>query len=58
MPENYSSFLPLSPPAMHILLALASEDRHGYGIMQEVAHGSGRGNTGLGPELCTITSKG
>lgn len=30
-------FLPLSRAALHILLALASEDRHGYGIMQEVA---------------------
>ena len=30
-------FLPLSPATLHILIALASEDRHGYGIMQEVA---------------------
>jgi len=30
-------FLPLSPAALHILITLASEDRHGYGIMQEVA---------------------
>jgi DNA-binding PadR family transcriptional regulator len=30
-------FPPLSPAILHILLALASEDRHGYGIMQEVA---------------------
>ena len=29
--------LPLSPASLHILLALASENRHGYGIMQEVA---------------------
>jgi DNA-binding PadR family transcriptional regulator len=28
---------PLTPAIMHILLALADEDRHGYGIMQEVA---------------------
>ena len=28
---------PLTPAVMHILLALADEDRHGYGIMQEVA---------------------
>jgi DNA-binding PadR family transcriptional regulator len=28
--------LPLSPAVLHILLALADGDRHGYGIMQEV----------------------
>ena len=33
---NPESFLPLSPPVFHILLALADEERHGYGIMQEV----------------------
>jgi DNA-binding PadR family transcriptional regulator len=31
------SLLPLPPAAFHILLALASEDRHGYAIIQEVA---------------------
>lgn len=31
------SFLPLPPAMFHILLALADTDRHGYGIMQEVA---------------------
>src|SRR5438477_12795775 len=30
--------LPLTPPVFHILLALADEERHGYGIMQDVAH--------------------
>jgi DNA-binding PadR family transcriptional regulator len=34
---NTGQFLPLSPATLHILIALASEDRHGYGIMQEVA---------------------
>jgi DNA-binding PadR family transcriptional regulator len=29
--------LPLQPAAFHILVALASGDRHGYAIMQEVA---------------------
>ena len=29
--------LPLTPPVFHILLALAEEERHGYGIMQDVA---------------------
>ena len=28
--------LPLSPPVFHILMALASQELHGYGIMQEV----------------------
>src|SRR5947209_16485611 len=29
--------LPLTPAVFHILLALADRERHGYGIMQEVA---------------------
>jgi len=29
--------LPLTAPVFHILLALADEERHGYGIMQDVA---------------------
>ena len=29
--------LPLTPPVFHIMLALAGEERHGYGIMQDVA---------------------
>ena len=28
--------LPLTPTVFHILLALANQERHGYGIMQEV----------------------
>ena len=28
--------MPLSPATLHILLALAGEDRHGYGIIQDV----------------------
>lgn len=28
---------PLTPAVFHILLALADEERHGYGIMQEIA---------------------
>ena len=35
-----SQFLPLSPATLHIMLALASEDLHGYGIMREVARQS------------------
>src|SRR5215210_3996218 len=30
-------FLPLSPQQFHILLSLASQDRHGYGIILDVA---------------------
>lgn len=48
MPEDLSPFLPLSPAALHILLSLASEDRHGYGIMQEVVRQS-EGQYKLGP---------
>jgi DNA-binding PadR family transcriptional regulator len=31
-----ASLLPLPPATFHILLALADEDRHGYGIIQDV----------------------
>jgi DNA-binding PadR family transcriptional regulator len=48
MTEDLSPFLPLSPATLHILLALAGEDRHGYGIMQEVARQS-EGQYKLGP---------
>ena len=34
--QNPLDFLPLSQPVFHILLALADEDRHGYGIIKEV----------------------
>jgi DNA-binding MarR family transcriptional regulator len=48
MTEDLNHFLPLSPATLHILLSLASEDRHGYGIMQEVARQS-EGQYKLGP---------
>lgn len=48
MKEDFSQFLPLSPAALHILVALAGEDRHGYGIMREVARQSD-GRYKLGP---------
>ncbi len=32
-----TAFLPLTPAAFHILLTLADGDKHGYGIMLEVA---------------------
>jgi DNA-binding PadR family transcriptional regulator len=46
--EDLDRFLPLSPAALHILLSLAGEERHGYGIMQEIARQSD-GRYKLGP---------
>ena len=40
--------LPLTPAVFHILLALSDGERHGYGIMQEVAAHS-EGALQLGP---------
>ncbi len=40
--------LPLTPAMLNILLALADEERHGYGIMREVEERTG-GQTRLGP---------
>ena len=48
MIENLDTLLPLSPAILHILLALAAEDLHGYGIMQEVARQS-EGKYKMGP---------
>jgi DNA-binding PadR family transcriptional regulator len=49
MKDDLERFLPLSPATLHILLALASEDRHGYGIMREIARQSdGRYKVGPG----------
>ena len=48
MKEDTSSFLPLSPATLHILLSLAGEELHGYAIMQEVQRQS-EGKYRLGP---------
>src|SRR5271169_2229463 len=48
MKDDLKEFLPLSPATFYILLALSNEDRHGYGIMQEVARQS-EGRYKLGP---------
>jgi DNA-binding PadR family transcriptional regulator len=48
MNDEVQGFLPLSPANLYILLSLAAEDRHGYGIMQEVARQSD-GQYKLGP---------
>lgn len=46
--ETPQEMLPLTPAVYHILLALADEDRHGYGIMQEVEERTA-GQMVLGP---------
>ena len=48
MKEEFDSALPLSPATLHILLSLAGEELHGYGIMQEIARQS-EGKYKLGP---------
>lgn len=35
--RDAASHLPLTPPAFHVLLALADGDKHGYVIMKDVA---------------------
>jgi DNA-binding PadR family transcriptional regulator len=48
MNDDLKSLLPLTPATLHILLALAAGDLHGYAIMQEVARQS-NGQYKLGP---------
>jgi DNA-binding PadR family transcriptional regulator len=48
MKDNIERFLPLSPAALHVLLALAGGELHGYGIMLEAARQSD-GQYKLGP---------
>ena len=48
MADNFDHYLPLSPATLHILLALAGEDLHGYAIMQEIARQS-EGKYKVGP---------
>ena len=47
-PQAGNDQQPLTPPVFHILLALADGERHGYGIMQDVARQTG-GALQLGP---------
>ena len=47
-PREVRDLLPLRPAVLDILLALADEERHGYGIMREVEGRTG-GRTRLGP---------
>ncbi|MBZ0303457.1 MAG: PadR family transcriptional regulator [Anaerolineae bacterium] len=46
--RDSQSLLPLTPAVFHILLALADGERHGYGIMQEIAQFTD-GRLRLGP---------
>jgi len=48
MKPDIDDYLPLAPATLHILLSLAVEPMHGYGIMQEVLRQSG-GRYNLGP---------
>jgi DNA-binding PadR family transcriptional regulator len=48
MKPDIDDYLPLAPATLHILLSLAGEPMHGYGIMQEVLRQSG-GRYNLGP---------
>jgi DNA-binding PadR family transcriptional regulator len=48
MKQHFGQCGPLAPAALHILLALAGEDLHGYGIMQEIARQS-EGRYKIGP---------
>ncbi len=47
-PPPTKDLLPLTPPVFHILLALCAEERHGYGIMLDVAEQT-NGALQLGP---------
>lgn len=37
MSERLSRHLPLKPTALHILLSLTGEERHGYAVIKEIA---------------------
>ena len=39
--QQAAQFIPLTPAVYHILLALADEDRHGLGIMQDMEDRTG-----------------
>lgn len=46
--RNPEAMLPLTPAVFHILLALADGEKHGYGIMKEVAQRT-EGSMRMGP---------
>jgi len=45
---NAKAKVPLTPAVLHILLALSTKERHGYGIMKEV-EGDSEGKVKMGP---------
>jgi DNA-binding PadR family transcriptional regulator len=45
---NNKAGTPLTPAVLHILLALATQERHGYGIMKQVESDS-QGKVKMGP---------
>lgn len=47
-PEDVDSYLPLPASVMHIIVALAGGEKHGYAIMRDVDDLSG-GSAGMGP---------
>ena len=47
-PNDVERFLPLPASAMHVIVALAGGEKHGYAIMREVEHLSG-GVVRMGP---------
>lgn len=46
--STYKADAPLTPAVLHILLALSSRERHGYGIMKQVETDS-HGKVNMGP---------
>ena len=45
---NNKANVPLTPAVLHILLALSTQERHGYGIMKQVESDS-QGKVKMGP---------
>jgi len=54
--QSPESFLPLAPAVLHILLALADGEKHGYAIMQEVEANT-EGAVKMGSETLYVTIK-
>ena len=48
MARNDTTNAPLTPAVLHILLALSTRERHGYGIMKQVEVDS-QGKVNMGP---------
>lgn len=46
--KKNQAYTPLTPAVLHILLALATKERHGYGIMKQVEADS-QGKVKMGP---------